>query len=390
MTRPPLSVIFGGGGTGGHLFPALAIAQALVRARADVRCVFLCSTRNIDTKILAGESLAGQPLEFHPIPAQPVGLHPKRLFRFLRGWGPSVAASERIIREHQANGSRVVIAAMGGFVAAPVVQAARRTGCPTMMVNLDAVPGKANRWIAGRVDQVVTALPVAGRASWACVGPIVREGAMAPGDASVCRARFGLDPALPTLLVTGGSQGAQTINHLVLQAARRGDMAGWQVIHQTGADGVEAVRAGYAQAGVPAVVEAFIREMGAAWGAASLGVCRAGAGSVAEAWANRVPTLFLPYPFHRDGHQAANAKVLATMGGCVVVKDWIHPSENERHVAPILGRLLHEAGERNAMREALAKAASGPSGATGAAQAAETLNQHAGFTTNPGLSTGGI
>lgn len=369
MSPSDLSVIFAGGGTGGHLFPALAIAQALHRTHPGARSIFVCSQRPLDARILAGERIAEREIDFRPIPAQPVGLSPRRLFAFVRGWGGAVRASRAIMAQEKAAGRGVVVAAMGGFVAAPAVRAAVLEGCPAVMVNLDAVPGKANRWIAKRVDRVLTALPVKGRETWRCVGPIVREGAVARDGAMACRARLGLDPARPTLLVTGGSQGAQTINRLVTDRAHEGGLSGWQVIHQAGAGGADAVRAVYERAGVACVVEEFIRDMGTAWGAADLCVSRAGAGSVAEAWANRVPTLFLPYPFHRDGHQAANAMVLVSMGGAVLATDRIDPGANARVVAPILQRLLADAGERSRMRDALGT----PGQASGAAQAAAAL-----------------
>jgi len=369
MSAGALSVLFAGGGTGGHLFPALAIARALVEQRRDARTVFLCSTRPLDARILSGEGIAGKPAAFVPIPAQPVGLSPGRLIAFVRGWGRAVDAAREAIRAERAKGNAVVIAAMGGFVAAPAVRAARLERCPAVMVNLDAIPGKANRWIARRVERVLTALPVSGRGAWRCVGPIVRGEAIAREDAAACRARLGLDPCLPTLLVTGGSQGAQTINRLVVDLAHKGGLAGWQVIHQAGAGAVSAVREAYARAGVPCRAEEFIREMGAAWGASDLCVSRAGAGSVAEAWANRVPTLFLPYPFHRDGHQAANARVLVQMGGAVLATDRIDPGANEHEVAPILRRLLADSDERVRMRTALRDAGQ----TDGASQAAEVL-----------------
>lgn len=137
MSPSDLSVIFAGGGTGGHLFPALAIAQALHRTHPGARSIFVCSQRPLDARILAGERIAEREIDFRPIPAQPVGLSPRRLFAFVRGWGGAVRASRAIMAEEKAAGRGVVVAAMGGFVAAPAVRAAVLEGCPAVMVNLD-------------------------------------------------------------------------------------------------------------------------------------------------------------------------------------------------------------------------------------------------------------
>src|SRR5947207_662215 len=150
--------LFAGGGTGGHIFPALAIAEQL-RARAGggpsaARCLFLCSSRPLDAQILSRERE-----DYKIIPARPFGLRPLALLRFIRSWAPSIREARRIIREQRCAGYDLRIAAMGGFVAAPIVQAARVEKAPVLLVNMDAVPGKANRWIARHAARIVTSTP---------------------------------------------------------------------------------------------------------------------------------------------------------------------------------------------------------------------------------------
>ena len=145
-------ILFAGGGTGGHIFPALAIAE---RLDAASRRVFICSDRAPDAEILRKERA-----DFRVIPAKPFGVRPRALVMFLRSWGPSVRAARAIIRQSRAGGAEATVVAMGGFVAAPVAQAARAEGVPVLLVNMDAVPGKANRWIARRAARVVTSAPV--------------------------------------------------------------------------------------------------------------------------------------------------------------------------------------------------------------------------------------
>jgi len=342
--------VFAGGGTGGHLFPALALAERLRELAPECRCVFVCSSRPIDARILSG---AGE--SFTAIRAQPFGLRPRALARFCWNWGGAVRASRGVIARERAHGP-VVVVAMGGFAAAPVVQAARAESVPVALVNLDAAPGKANRWIARHASAHLTAaegpeVP----ATWARLRPIVRAGVLPSEPPEECRRRLGLDPDRPTLLVTGGSQGASTIGRALAVCLRRdpGAFAGWQSLHQCGGDEETEVREAYERAGVPAAVVRFIENMGDAWGSADLSVGRAGAGTVAEAWAAGVPSVFLPYPFHADEHQRKNAAVLVDAGGALVCTDSVDAERTADDMLPLLRPLLSDAARRDRMREML-------------------------------------
>jgi UDP-N-acetylglucosamine--N-acetylmuramyl-(pentapeptide) pyrophosphoryl-undecaprenol N-acetylglucosamine transferase len=344
--------VFAGGGTGGHIFPALAIAEQLAaQAGPRARPVFVVSDRPLDAEILRKEGV-----EFHALAAKPFGVRPRALGRFLRAWGPAVRESRRLLGELQSDGAAVRVVAMGGFVAAPVAQAAKVERVPLTLVNMDAVPGKANRWVARKASRVVTSTPVPGM-SWQVVPPIVRAAALAGQDARACRRELGLEIDTPTLLVTGASQGARSINRLVMRllADEPGAFRGWQVIHQTGAGEEEAVAAAYDAAGVAAIVAPFFDAMGLAWGVADLAVSRAGAGSVAEAWANHVPTVFLPYPYHKDEHQRFNAQPLEKAGGALIVKDRIDDAANAADAGKVILELMGSAAKRAGMRTALVR-----------------------------------
>lgn len=347
-----LGVVFAGGGTGGHLFPALAVLEQLLEIEPGVKSVFLCSTREIDERILAAAGVAHS-----AIPAKPLSGHPIRLAKFITSWGGAVRASREQIQKMKAECARVRVLATGGFVAAPVAQAARAERVPLVLLNQDAPPGKANRWIAGRAASIYTTADVA-RAGWERIPPVVRRAALASGDARDCRGRLGLDPDRPVLLVTGASQGSRTVNEFAAAFAEaHADhlrAGGWQAIHQTGASDNTPWREAWERAGVPAVVEQFFDAMGDCWGAADLAVSRAGAGSVAEVWANRVPTVFMPYPYHRDEHQRLNAEPLAKAGGAVVAKDAIDAAANLADAGTIVLELLRSPSRRATMRDALA------------------------------------
>lgn len=358
------TVVFAGGGTGGHIFPAIAIAQHL---EPDLRAqtVFVCSVKPLDAKIIAD---AGH--EALPIPAQPFLLGPSGLIRFARAWGGTVRTARALLRERAGSGP-VVVVAMGGFVAPPVAQAARVQGVPIVLVNLDATPGKANRWIARFADRVVTATPIDGR-PWALIGPIVRREAIAPGDARACRLVLGLEPDRPTLFVTGASQGARSLNLFMARFAtvHADALAGWQVLHQAGTMGgdVEAIEA-YRASGIPARVVEFIDPMGPAWGAADVVVSRAGAGSVAEAWANAVPAILVPYPGHRDEHQGANAQRAVEAGAARLVRDHQDAVKNLDSIGGVLRDVLGDEDARASMRRAWGSLG----GVDGAARAAGVI-----------------
>ena len=373
--------IFAGGGTGGHLYPGLAIAEQLWAQMGErCSCLFLCSTRAIDRRVLeaarhggADEAggAGGQPIKFEPIAAQPLSVRPLALLRFLRAWGPSIRSTRVAIATARARGASVHVVAMGGFVAAPAVQAAIAERVPVTLVNLDAVPGKANRWIAGRIrgGKVFTAAmvddPIA--REWVTVPPIVRAGARAKCSAAEARAALGLAEQGPTLMVTGGSQGAGSVNRFLAGFAKsehahskpahskpEAPLRGWQVLHQSGDEDNRELAAAYEQAGATkVVVTKFVDQMGLWWRAADLAVSRCGAGSVAEAWASGCPSLFLPYPFHKDEHQRKNAVVLERAGGAVVVTDLVDPARNLAANASVLMGLLGDEARRTAMRRAI-------------------------------------
>jgi UDP-N-acetylglucosamine--N-acetylmuramyl-(pentapeptide) pyrophosphoryl-undecaprenol N-acetylglucosamine transferase len=357
--EPVPSVVFAGGGTGGHISPGLAIAERLASIEPGVRPFFACSERPIDAEMLGN---AGA--EFAPIAASPVALRPAGLWRFLRDWRKGKAQAARILAERKVSW----VVALGGFVTGPVVAAAVAARVPVLLVNLDARPGRANRWVARRATRVVSAVETPESPGFAreIVGMPIRRTAIAPGDALSCREELGLKAGLPTLFVTGASQGASSLNELLraMLARRREAFAGWQVFHLSGPSDVESLRGAYAEAGVPARVEAFTHRIGLAWGAADLALSRAGANSVAEAAENAVPTLFAPYPYHKDAHQAANAEPLVRAGGAAIGTDAIDPGRNLEGLGRTLAELLTDPARRRAMRESLERNRPGDAAAT--------------------------
>ena len=361
MPNPPRTILFAGGGTGGHIYPNLAIYEQLRQLKAATNSTatstdstspqlghFLVSNREVDARIMSKEGIP-----FTALPARPVSAHPLKLAGFLKAFLSSQKRVAQLIK--QLNVGAMVTT--GGFVSAPAAAAASRLKIPIVMVNLDAVPGKANRWIAKRATELYTAYPHKLLENATVIGLPLRQNAIGPADKSVAIKALHMNPDKPMLLVTGASQGATSINEMMLELSRMASpkraLQDWQILHLAGKDDADAVRKGYQEAGLDAQVQVFCDQMGMAWRGATLAISRCGAGSVAEVWANSVPTFFLPYPFHKDEHQRLNAQMLADAGASQLMKDLVEPVANARQIAGPLLELMGNAARRQKMIELL-------------------------------------
>src|SRR5690606_1624172 len=173
--------------------------------------------------------------------------------------------------------------------------------------------------------------------------------ALPPRDAAC--GRLGLDARLNTLVIAGGSQGAQTVSEAALETLKRVKLQGWQVLHLSGRAHADAVRAGYRALEVPARVIDFTPEMADVYAVADLMINRAGASGCAEITACGIPSILMPYPFHKDMHQRANARVLADAGGAILVDDARDRKANADRLQPLLESLLHDATRRQGMAD---------------------------------------
>ncbi len=361
------TLLFAGGGTGGHVYPNIAILEQLRRLDVDLPAHFLLSDRPLDQRIAAE-----QRLDYTPLPARPFSARPWRWPGFVSQWRRSVREAVELIRSRRV----VAVVGTGGFITAPAIAAARKCGVTSALVNLDAVPGRANRYIARRASARFTVYPHASLRDAHHIGMPLRRAAIGPADrGNACR-DLGLDPVSEMLLVVGGSSGARSINRMMLRLIDlpepRGALRSWQVLHLCGPEDREALAAAYTAAGINARIEPAITRMGAAWRAASFAISRAGAGAVAEAWANTCPTIFIPYPFHRDQHQKHNARPLVEQGAAELVEDPADPEPAARAVAPALLALMLDFDRRQRMADALA-ATCPPNGAQ---TVAEWIAQH--------------
>jgi UDP-N-acetylglucosamine--N-acetylmuramyl-(pentapeptide) pyrophosphoryl-undecaprenol N-acetylglucosamine transferase len=333
------------GGTGGHLFPGLAVAEQLQKRGCAVG--LLISPKDVDQE--AVKSARG--MEIFTLPA--VGLQNRNYFSFAGSFVKSLFATKKIFRQRRP----AAVLAMGGFTSAPPVWVGRDFGAKTFLHESNTIPGRANRLLARFVNEAFVGFPSASARLRArkvtTTGTPVRP-QFQPCEPAPCRAAFRLDPGRPTILVMGGSQGASGINDLVLSALPLlGDRApAWQWLHLTGPNDVEKVKSAYAARGFKAVVKPFLAEMDLALGAATAAVSRAGASSLAEIAAMRLPSLLVPYPAAADNHQFYNAQAFETTGAARLLEQKNATSEK---VAARLRELVEDAAARAKIQTALAQ-----------------------------------
>ena len=331
------------GGTGGHLFPGLAVAEVLQQWGCDI--ALLVSTKEVDQEAVKS-AMAMQVL---PLPA--VALQNGKWASFIRGcW-----QSYRMCRKNFRNRAPQAVLAMGGFTSAPPVIAGKNCGAATFLHESNSIPGRANRWLSPWVDEIFVGFPQAGRrlSSQAIhfTGTPVRP-QFKPAAPDACRMAVGLQPQKPVLLVMGGSQGASGINRLMEGALPdlAAQMPDLQFLHLTGPDDCQKMQAAYAQHGRRAVVRPFLTEMDLALGAATLVVNRAGASSLAELAAMQVPSLLIPYPHATDDHQLFNARALVDTGAARVL---LQQETTPAALAAAILSLLNDGVAREQIRAAL-------------------------------------
>ncbi|WP_221065554.1 undecaprenyldiphospho-muramoylpentapeptide beta-N-acetylglucosaminyltransferase [Methylomagnum ishizawai] len=311
------------GGTGGHVYPALAVARELLDAGHDV--VWMGTRTGLEARVVPA---AGIPMEWLSV----AGLRGK-------GWRGKLTAPFMLLRAfRQALGilRRVkpdAVLGMGGFVSGPGGLLARMLGIPLVLHEQNRIPGTTNRWLARRASVVLEAFPDSFPAKMGarCVGnPLRRE--IVAGGATPPRE----DVAAVRLLIVGGSLGAKALNETVPEALARIGLP-IAIRHQTGAALREETQALYARHGLPAQVDAFVEDMAAAYAWADLAICRAGAMTVSELAATGVPAILVPYPHAIDDHQTQNARYLADAGAAVLLPQ---PELNPERLAAELKALI--------------------------------------------------
>jgi UDP-N-acetylglucosamine--N-acetylmuramyl-(pentapeptide) pyrophosphoryl-undecaprenol N-acetylglucosamine transferase len=306
----PERIVIAGGGTGGHLYPGIAVARELRRRRPGISVTFAGTTRGIESKVIPREGFELDVL-------RSAGLKGMSLSSLLRGVSllPLSALDAWSIVSRRA--PQLVIG-VGGYSSGPVMLVAAVRGIPTLLLEQNAIPGFTNRRLAPFVSAAAvtfeSTLSYFGRRGFVTGNPVRPEFF----DGTVAARADGP----PRVLIFGGSQGAHAINMAMVEAAPRlaGYAGGLAITHQTGERDLAHVRDGYQRAGLEARVEPFLFAMDREMKAADLVICRAGATTLAELTAAGRPSVLVPLPTAADDHQRKNAEVLAAAGAAELLE----------------------------------------------------------------------
>jgi UDP-N-acetylglucosamine--N-acetylmuramyl-(pentapeptide) pyrophosphoryl-undecaprenol N-acetylglucosamine transferase len=308
-----LQVVLAGGGTAGHIEPALATADALRRLAPDVAVTMLGTSRGLESTLVPAR---GYPLEVVPPVPLPRKASPDLLLLPGRVRG-AVRATAAVLTRLGAD----VVVGFGGYVAVPAYLAARRLGIPIVVHECNARPGLANRLGARLTRHVATGSAAIQLPHAQPLGIPLRRAVATldrPARRAEARVHFGLDPDAPALLVFGGSQGARTLNNAAAGAAAQLAAAGVQVLHAAGPRNTVTVSVPAGRP--PYVVVPYLERMELAYAAADFALCRAGAMTCAELTAVGLPAAYVPLP-HGNGEQRLHAEPIVAAGGGVLVSD---------------------------------------------------------------------
>lgn len=341
---------FAGGGTGGHIYPAIAVAEQIAKLEPTARIHFFISTRSIDEHILSKTSF-----ETTVLPAIGFSVRPGKFIGFCTSFLKSLRIAKGTIAESQ----NAVVIGVGGFVAAPVCLAAHKLKAPIVLLNVDIVPGRANKIIGRWADEIFVQFKETGqyfagsKAEVNVVGCPLRSGFNCLEPDKV-RSELGLDDNKKTLLITGASSGSENINSAVCSLLEKlADFADdWQIVHLAGVGNYEKVKQMYAEAKIGNNVLSYFDDMPGLLAAADLIVGRSGAVSVAEYVAASVPSICMPYPYHKDRHQYLNAGKLVEGGAAIIVDDLPDEKERSEWLWEGLRELMKDEKQLEEMRQA--------------------------------------
>ncbi len=338
MTQPR-TFILTGGGTGGHLFPGVAVALELQRREPDARLLFVGSERTLEQAILSRHHFERRGLSVEP--PRELTRHPWRFMT--RNWSAWRAARQLIRFERPS-----AVIGLGGYASTPLVWEAARAGCPVVLLEQNVIPGRATRWLSRLASVVCTSFAETAQQLPRGVtveltgNPVRRE--IIETMSWIAERTASLEQTPRELLILGGSQGADSLNEAVVAALQLvGDVRSrWRVVHQTGPRQLEAMRVAHAAFSNGSLVEAFFDDMPARYQAASLVVSRAGATTLAELACGGLPAILLPYPHAIDQHQRANALVHTANGAASMVEHRASNTETSTALATALCRLMQD------------------------------------------------
>ncbi len=328
-----LRVAFIGGGSGGHLFPAIAVARELLNANADCRFLFLTSDRQVDRQVLDNSGLPDVTTQIAPYASMSSRQGVFRSVLRLRSLWLSLRKARRHLKSFQPD----IVVGLGALVSVPGVIAASRMKLPIVLLEQNSLPGKATRVLARRAkltlfglqstDTILRTWPSPFRINGTQVRAEIQKLAATPVSEIMARKR---------LLIIGGSQGAHAVNQIVMGAFAVGLQIprDWEIVHQTGHADVAVIREFYQRHGITARVAAFLTDMPAEHSAAGMAISRAGAVSIQELACAGLPSILVPLSTSANDHQMCNARLLEQAGAAIVIE------ERHRNAATTTGAAL--------------------------------------------------
>ncbi|SHO44433.1 undecaprenyldiphospho-muramoylpentapeptide beta-N-acetylglucosaminyltransferase [Desulfopila aestuarii] len=372
-TGRPIRLLITGGGTGGHLFPAVAAAQALRLRQPESEVLFIGTRRKIDTTTLDGYGFASCSIHSYGLK----GKSPLELLKAIAALPVSIFQAAVHIRRFRPD----VALGVGGYVTGPVMVAAKLMGVPTIIHEQNSVPGLANRKLGTLVNRICVSLPGSERffplEKTILTGNPVRQNILA-------LAREEKDKSgVFTIMILGGSQGAHAVNRLVTEALcdyGKENLPEFAVIHQTGQKDAEWVENRYREAGVNATVAPFFRDMAEVYSKADLLVSRAGATTLTELAVLGKPAILVPYPFAADDHQTKNGAYYVDGGGAVQF------IEKDLH-SELLFRTIEDLMKSGDRRAVMAEGMRGLAIPDAAEKIVDVCLQAAGGTMEPAIDT---
>jgi UDP-N-acetylglucosamine--N-acetylmuramyl-(pentapeptide) pyrophosphoryl-undecaprenol N-acetylglucosamine transferase len=333
--------VFVGGGTGGHLVPGLAVAEALIRLVPHSTIMFLHTGREVEKTILASVDHEIQLIPL--VRTRDILRHP---FRFVSAFWKATRTCQKIVRHRKPT----AIIGLGGVASVPMIRVAKKT--PVVLLEQNVLPGRTTRWLAMRhpvlmsFEQTRDLLP----------NPDAHVLTGNPVSRTLCDLSVNTvqDSDETTLLVLGGSQGSRQVNDAVIASVKQlgAAMKRVVIVHQTGSGDCDRVREAYEQMGIQHEVQEFFGDMHNLYQRATIAVARSGATTLAELAIAGIPSIFIPYPQAKDDHQTVNARQFVEAGAAVMVDS--HDTANvASQLQQHLSELLNDAALRESMRTQL-------------------------------------
>jgi UDP-N-acetylglucosamine--N-acetylmuramyl-(pentapeptide) pyrophosphoryl-undecaprenol N-acetylglucosamine transferase len=313
MSEKGARIIIAGGGTGGHLFPGVAIAEEFLKRDKKTEFLFVSAGSGLEKNILHGLGFSLHAIRIEGFK----GRSPMKAAGALMKLPGSIWESYRTIRDYHPQ----IVIGLGSYASGPVVLAACLMGIKTAIAEQNALPGITNRILGRFADRVF--LTYGETRKWFPIKKTIVSGNPVRAAFLAGAIAGPKNPGKFTILVFGGSQGARSINRMFLEAlpSLKVEERGIRIIHQTGNDDLQYVSEAYRSYGLDVEVHAFIREMAGVYGEADLVICRAGATSIAEITVMGKAAILIPFPFAVDDHQRKNAEALVKAGAAVMIEE---------------------------------------------------------------------